>query len=163
MSVCINDGITSAQLRKVREAHSVTFHATKGTDSDWYGQIKLTAKDESILTLDVPVSVDAAGGMGPGNRDHYRHNFTNAYESILSARFDEEWVTTAAMLKPGDRLTLMFKADWGTSELAANAGLHVDVLSLRVMRGEPFAKGSKRLDFHIGTRVTLDNSARMVR
>jgi hypothetical protein len=78
---------------------------------------------------------------------------------IGSARYHEEWVTIASLLRVGDKLTLLWQRGGFTTEAQANATPHFygDSLSLLVERGE------RQLQFHIETSVSEDNTARMIR
>lgn len=67
------------------------------------------------------------------------------------------WPTTAAMLKPGDTLTLRWTADHFDTDSLRDAGLHRDDLDLMAFRG------SRRLVFHVATTITGDHSGRMIR
>lgn len=79
---------------------------------------------------------------------------------IQSARYDHNWRTTASLLRPGDSLKLLFRADWHSNSLLLKVGLHADVLELQVDR--PTKNRMKRMQFHVDQRVCEDNTARMV-
>lgn len=161
MSVSITEtGIDAAQLRKLRKARGVVFNAKRGTDRV-YGSIRMIAVDDSELTLDCPASITHAGGWGDQARNR-RSDFTEAFEYIQAARFHTEWQTIAQLIRVGDKLTLRFQADYHTNSLCDAAGLHADTLTLQVDRGE-WGQGGKRFHFYVEYRVTLDNSARMIR
>jgi hypothetical protein len=169
MSVDIStSGLNREYLKRLRDAQTVSFH---------HGQypfqccIKLTDKAGAVLELEVGSSIQ--GGMQDRQRD--RRRFTEAFEMIHSARFHDEWRTICYLLRAGDVLTLIWQPDHhtnsycdeahGTTEAGAFTGLHHDVLSLRVERPVTI-KGRdtvRRLTFHIDSRLTPDNSARMIR
>lgn len=73
-----------------------------------------------------------------------------------SVRFCERTQTWLGLLKPGDKLTLLWVAN-GNSQITKDAGLHEDSLDLLVER-----KG-KRLVFRVDDRCGLDDLARMLR
>lgn len=84
------------------------------------------------------------------------HPTATGYASITAPRSALEWHTTVSMLKEGDILTLSWIAD-NNSETIRQARLHVDRVSLYVKRGD------KKLQFHLQTAITYDNSARMIK
>lgn len=93
--------------------------------------------------------------------DKIAYDATNwrAFESVMSAQFDEEWRTVVSLLRVGDKLTLLWQRGAWTNESMKNATPQFfgDSLSLIVER----AKAT--LQFHIDTSVCENNSARMVR
>jgi len=74
---------------------------------------------------------------------------------IHAARLDDDWCTLAAWLRVGDVLTLHWRADNNTQNLA-DAGLHRDELRIGVRRGK------RRFTFLLDVAVGPDNAARMI-
>jgi hypothetical protein len=149
-------GLDRVALRKIKEAAGVIFRF----DHILGASIECIAPDESRWTLELPGSINGSGMTSGILPDDAPKKFRTAFEYIQSARFSRSWVTTTAMLKAGDRLTVSFNADYHTNQYAGDAGLHVDVLMLHVDRGE--GRKTQRFTFHVASRVTPNNSARMV-
>lgn len=110
----------------------------------------------------VPGSVsDSSGIMGMDPMLPREDYPLIGWELLQSTRVNEEWQTVVHHLQPGDRLALEFKADWHTSKLVRDKGLHIDVLFLKVDRS--WASPPRRFKFLLSSLAGLDNSARMVR
>jgi hypothetical protein len=93
------------------------------------------------------------------------------FEMIMGSRHDSQWQTVAKLVRPGDRLTLVWRPDWLSNAYSQKAsydgsvgdcpsyhGLHVDTLYLQVIR-----KHTTAYMFLIDVSVCPDNSARMIR
>lgn len=78
------------------------------------------------------------------------------YEPDVGGRYSDTWTTLAKLFKAGDRLLLRWTADISQA-LRHDYGLHRDTLHLIVKRGE------ERLTFLLADRVTVNDSARMIR
>jgi hypothetical protein len=88
--------------------------------------------------------------------DHLTKPGVICYEPNVGGRYSDTWTTLAGLLKPGDRLWLRWTADISQA-LRHDYGLHRDTLHLIIQRGE------ERLTFLLADRVTVNNSARMIR
>lgn len=82
---------------------------------------------------------------------------SSAFSMISSAQYTRAWVTVVHLLKAGDVLHLDFEGDAHSNGYTRSAGLHVDTLLLNVRRG------SRALTFQVDSRVTPNNTARMVK
>lgn len=80
----------------------------------------------------------------------------DAFSMIGSCQFDNCYMSITKILKVGDELTLSWEKDYLTSNLLKDAGLHGDVLLLKITRE------NKSLTFNINQSITLNNSARMI-
>lgn len=145
--------LTSADIRELKKSRAVSFHARwqegeltqsciRAHDDDAAGNGYLRAE------IGVPSMLSYGGGIVRQNRD------VRAYEYIGSSQFHEHWATIVSLLRAGDRLTLVWSANGGRSPIIARAGLAVDELSVRIMRGK------RQMFFHIETRVSEYNTAR---
>lgn len=153
MTITTAPELTSADIRALKKSRSVAFHARwqegELTESRIVGRDRDAAdNDYTVAQLEVPSTFSYGGAMIRQNRD------VRAYEHLGSAQFHEHWATIVSLLRAGDRLTLFWNANGGRNEIVREAGLAVDELSIRVVRG------NRQLHFHIETRVSRYNTAR---
>lgn len=172
--------ITAEDLAALRSADSITFHLFRDTfyirchvRGDWGGTPRIwTVKEQhlfpttdSIMSGDRERRIDVAGtctGYGYGEDGDRQgawsySNSTTAFVSLSSAQYDDEWNTIKGLLKVGDVLTLIFRADAHSAPVHHAAGFHGDVCQLAIVRG------NRKMTFRLDTRTSLDNTARMIR
>lgn len=139
--------LTAAQLRTIRNADTICFDLIDGQCD--IRAIRIAEKSTSGFeeTIEIPV-----GGGG-------RTDITG-FEMLHTPHFHDSWKTVTSLLRAGDRITLIWSPDHHTNDLVRSAGLHADVLQLRIDRGE--GQKLRRLTFEISTRVGVDNRARMI-
>lgn len=139
--------ITRETLRLFRGADDVIFRSQCGQHT-----IELRHRDggQETTTI-VPTS-----GSANTSRDGW-----TGFEMTHAAKFGTSWPSACVLLKVGDVVALLWNADGHGSPLTEEAGLKVDRLDLLVTR----IVGTKMIQFylHQSTRVTLDNSARMIK
>lgn len=88
--------------------------------------------------------------------DHLSNPGVICYEPGAAASYLDTWVTLARLLKPGDRLLLLWTADISQA-LFRDHGLHRDTLHLVVKRDE------QKLTFLLADRPAASHQARMIR
>lgn len=81
-----------------------------------------------------------------------------AFHMIHNSDHSLTWQTIVKLLRPGDEITLRWRAGNNNGYLR-EAGLHADDLYLRVRRGDT----AREMEFLIARSVCRDNSARMVK
>jgi hypothetical protein len=144
----VTDRLTSATLKALRSADMVGFYSTDG-------KARITAireAEHSSTGFEERVDIEVGGGGSPK---------INGYELLVSAQSRETWRTVVDLLRAGDELHLHWGADANTNELMRQRGLHGDRLQLWVWRDRK-SGDRQRFVFEISSRVTLDNSARMI-
>jgi hypothetical protein len=103
-----------------------------------------------------------------GEKIPYGSDAFNAFEMVYS--YNDEWKTTASLLRAGDKLCLHWqRGGWNTEAMEnATPKFYGDKLCLLVTRGDSaelgkYGKNAKVLTFHVDTSICEDNSARMIR
>lgn len=103
--------------------------------------------------------------LGPNGEHHRVINYGDrhdggwsAFESVMAAQVTETWRTVVRSLKVGETIVMHWTRD-NNSETIRKADLHVDELTVSV--GKEGAQNGARW-YHIATRITPDNTARMV-
>jgi hypothetical protein len=154
MTTSTSTELTAVDIRALKKSRSVAFHARwqdgELTESRIIGRDRDAADDDyTVAQLEVPSTLSFGGAMIRQNPD------VRAFEHIGSAQFHEHWATIVSLLRAGDRLTLFWNANGGRNGITKRAGLAVDELSVRIVRG------NRQLHFHIDSHVSEYNSARM--
>jgi len=92
---------------------------------------------------------------------HRKPSEYQAFDMLNAAQQDHAWLTVAALLRPGDSLTLQWeRGAWNTQE-SEGRGMYGDRMLLVVLR--PGKSKDTRLTFNVAHHFGPDNSARMVR
>lgn len=100
--------------------------------------------------------VAATSGIETYGSDYGR--FNSAYALIQSAQFCDQWRTAVQSLRPGDFLSMEWRAN--SNGYVRDAGLNLDELVLHVYRGEQRKRVASYL---LVVSVCPDNTARMIR
>lgn len=163
-------GIDAIQLAALRKADSVCFfrrHVPDATGETSYidcGKRNKPSPIDPFAPHETHIIIPCEYRLREytsGHDDKIPHNSNdwNAFESISSAQYHDEWRTIASLLRVGDKLTLHWqRGAWNTQAMEhATPRFYGDVLSLIVDRGD------KRLAFHVRMSVCENNSARMIR
>ena|SRR5690349_21407991 len=170
--------LTREDILALKLADSVSFHYVDGVGKIYAslenreGRI-FSAKEQKLfpatdrLNRDrvILVHTEMSGYRDGGDSHNWRldqYPKAAAFASIIAPRFDPEWQTTVYILRPGDTLTLIWTADNNT-ETIRKASLHTDTLHMDIRRSARLASDPAVLRFHVDTRISLDNSARMIR
>lgn len=140
-----------------------------GADAGWADNPRIfTASEQRLFPqADGPLGgrrrvVQVEGAIGgyrtsDASRVSYGPN-SSAFEMIHSAKYSDVWGTIASLLRAGDQVRLRFNADGHSNEITQKAGLHVDTVSIEIVR----KGGNRALVLQVATRVGYDNSARMI-
>lgn len=146
--------LSNVELAALRHADSVVFSYRDG------GHLIRATKDaDSSSGFERSREIPVRGRItayGPPAEE-----FSWAVSWIGSARYSPEWQTIARLLRAGDRLELEWVADNNTQGLES-LGLHQDELKLHVVR-ETRNGRARRTVFTLDTRVSQDNTSRMMR
>jgi hypothetical protein len=115
----------------------------------------------SDRTRDIEADTDIAG-YGDDDGLHWSASVGDAKPAAFHMIHDSDhsltWQTIVKLLRPGDEITLRWRAGNNNGYLR-EAGLHADDLHLRVRRGDT----AREMEFLIARSVCQDNSARMVK
>jgi hypothetical protein len=171
----ITIGVLSTEdIAALRMARAVTFHhyqgrafirahvAPSGHPATFTRRAQILFPEESSIPRErcreIQVSGSIAGytDSGGGWRVDGDDTRATAFYMIHAAQHVPAWVTIAALLSPGEAVSLGWLADNNTENLQ-NAGFHCDELQLTT------TKGKRKRVFAIATQVGPDNSARMIR
>lgn len=180
--------ITSDDIAALKAADSVSFHyydgrgymraavipfwrvrgsaylRDGGTESGWR---VFTAREQRLFPAvsgignsrqrDIDVTTSMFGYGEPGETWNLGSApKATAYEYEGTAQYSKTWSTLVSLFRAGDELQLLWLAD-NNSETIRLADLHTDQLDINVKRGD------KEMRFHVSTRITPDNSARMIK
>lgn len=144
--------LTKDQIKALKTADTVCFRRITNEDKSIKETIELHKKvkdspwnEEKTIIIELTAS----------NTLTFKQ--FDAFSMIGSCQFDNCYMSVTNILKPGDELTLSWEKDYLTSNLLKDAGLHGDVLLLKITR-----KNNKSLIFNINQSITLNNSARMI-
>lgn len=170
--------ITQEDVKAMRQADSITFHAIKGegfirahlrrysSTPAVYSVAEqrlfpITDRYSSDRMREIPVAVHVSGYTDgeDGASRWYGDDKSSAFEMIHSSKYDDVWRTVSGLLRVDDNLEVRFIGDGGSNGLTKEAGLHADELRLDVRRG----KSQTRMTFLIDVSVCANNSARMVK
>src|SRR3990167_8547205 len=130
----MNTVLTRDHIKALRDADTVCFRSNGKTTIEASKKFKHGLYGEIDHTLPIET------------RQH-DSNSSNAFESLLFARYDHAWQTIVSCLRPGDTLHLQWAKDHGTNNYCESAGLHADRLYLHVLRKD------KRLTFTVAQSV----------
>lgn len=170
--------LSADDITALRTADSVTFHLNIGFDSRYYSGIRCierdftgepriySAKEQRVFPVadglerrrHITVPMNTAGGYDERGGSYAAGNGSQCFEMLSSSKYSDTWQTIAGLLKIGDEIRLKWTADYGSSPVTREAGVHVDQLLLMVQR----ANGS-RLHFIVRQSTCRDNTARMCR
>ena len=165
--------LTADDVKAIRLAEQVVFRIREGKstlevslDRGWGEEPRVfTAAEQRLFPMNdvlggrlrmIEVRGSISGYHAPDETRTVFGPEARAFEMIHSAQYFDVWKTIASLLRTGDQVRLMFNADGHSNEITRKAGLHVDTLSLEVMRGDRW------MVFQVSSRTGWDNTARMI-
>lgn len=150
-------GLTRDDIRRLAGASSVSFHRLPGRapgdlivahDERHFGEWRCDFAVELAVHATVRDFTPARGAR----------TAHSCYSLVSCAALHQPWQTAVSLLRPGDRLGLLWVAANDSADLR-RYGYHADELHLEVRRAGRRAP----LVFSIDHRVGPDNTARMIR
>lgn len=161
--------LTRTDIAALRKADLVSFHYNVRRTSDDGANDRVTVirahkrptyaereRDPFAREIVHEIDLGAANLHRVTNHGERHDGGWTAYESILSAQYVETWRTAVRSLKVGETIMMHWTRD-NNSETIRKAGLHVDELTISVG-----VQGKSARWYHIDTRITPDNTARMI-
>lgn len=154
METTLDKALTTEDIRALRGADSISFHA-RWLDGEVSESLIRGRKRDAENSDYVSALVHVGSTFSYGGAIVRDNPDVRAYESCLSAKFHEHWTTVVSLLRTGDVLTLVWSANGHRNGIAKEHGLAVDSLDIRIDRKR------RRMTFGIEQRVSEYNSARM--
>lgn len=146
--------LTTQDARALRNADSICFdHLPDGT-----GRIRAILRADHSSTGYEQVHIITAESSRIDDYQPEPHSGTyTGFAMAMSAKYDPTTVTIVRHLRAGSKFALIWVRD-NNSPITREAGIVVDELRIRIQQ-----RNAKTADeFNVDTRVSLDNSARMV-
>jgi hypothetical protein len=158
--------LTRADIKKLREADTISFHRSPTQSSIDAKLRKLTQATEQIVwEHSVPVhSTLKWSSLEDNDQDGKKKLSEVAYCHVYHTGTNNihmEWRTIASLLREDDRLELVWYRDAGSNGYMKRHGLHGDRLQIVIHR--PHKTGFQHLLFLIESQCCENNSARMIR
>lgn len=140
---------STAQIRSVRAADAICLdHHADGTAA--IRAITRQTGTTSEVTVTLPVEVSRVDNYGTGDGPW------TAFAYFGASCFDHRWQTIARLIRRDSRLGFVWIRD-NASPITRDAGVVIDMLDIQVQNG------STSHTIRVETRVSLDNTARMIR
>lgn len=151
--------VTKTDLNAIKQGDRIAVHINSLHPAGLVRVIKENRPtDKQPFAQDVEHIVPASAVQT--NHAHEQGQAIKCFELLYLWGSDSIAKSVFGMLKPGDRIRFEFRPDYYANGYAKKAGIHVDALHLRVMRGE--GQKQKAFTFLLDVSACEDNSARMV-
>lgn len=154
--------LTKQDVKMMKEADAIVFRSRGKTHEELESTINLQKnprQDDAWKTETAVYDIACKGRMKyyiSSEETVDRPLEVKCVAVVSSPRWVPEWQTVLMLLRAGDRVELCWTGNNG-NQYTRQAGLHVDSLNLRVIRGKVI------MEFALCHGVCQDNSARMVR
>ncbi len=158
-------GLTSLDLKALRQADTVSFHHHNGQSS-----IRASKRIRNPGPFDAPekdYEFNVYAEFYGKHVNGFSAETAACFAMEHGCNYSEEWRTIVSFLKSGDVLSLVWSADAGSNNYLENSRvveghgkgerLYADRLYLGIKRGD------KQFKFFLQSQICPDNTARMIK